>query len=102
MTALILSPAASSAIARRAELVAGDLPGLRIAPGQQPSAPLRVAMAPAPQPGDATVEQDGARVFCAPQTEERLDGGRLDARRDDRGRLEFVVNRPAGAQQGPA
>lgn len=48
-------------------------------------------LASGPQDGDAVVVQDGARVFLAPVAARTLEDSTLDARYDDRGRIEFVT-----------
>jgi iron-sulfur cluster assembly protein len=65
--------------------------GLRITggPAEQPS--LEVAPAAAAEPGDATVEQEGATVYLDENAVLLLDDKILDARVDDEGRVEFAL-----------
>lgn len=69
--------------------------GLRIARSQSKEGVFLTALASAPSQDDDVVDDDGARVFLGPVAARRFDGGSLDARTDDRGRIEFVVRTPA-------
>ncbi len=66
--------------------------GLRIArrPGAE-KAPFHVAPAERPRAGDRVVDVGGGRVFLGPNAQRELAGTTLDARADDRGRVEFLV-----------
>ena len=68
--------------------------GLRIARGDEPSAPLRVRAVPSPHPGDEVVERDGGRLFLGPGAGRRIEGGELDAVTEADGRVQFIL-RPA-------
>ncbi|WP_107771485.1 Fe-S cluster assembly protein HesB [Nocardioides sediminis] len=65
--------------------------GLRIASAGPEAAPMQVAAVRGPQPGDAVVEHDGARVFLGPRALERLQGRTVDAVTDQAGRVQFVL-----------
>jgi hypothetical protein len=71
-----------------------DLPGsagLRIARRETSDRGFHVMAAPHARSGDHVVEDGDARVFLGPVAAERFRGRELDARRDARGRIEFVV-----------
>ncbi len=67
--------------------------GLRIARSQAKDGVFLTSLTHAPRRNDEVVDDDGARVFLGPVAAERFEGGRLDARTDPRGRIEFVVRR---------
>jgi iron-sulfur cluster assembly protein len=67
--------------------------GLRIALGSDDG--LQVHRAAQPRPLDEVLDFDGARLFLGPVAARRLDGKRLDARVDDRGRVQFHTSTPA-------
>jgi iron-sulfur cluster assembly protein len=50
-----------------------------------------------PQPGDAVIEDGGARVFVEHDAAEIVSDSELDAEFDDQGRASFML----GAQAGP-
>lgn len=65
--------------------------GLRIAPRATEDSGFRVAAAPRPRSGDHVLDDGEARVFLADEAADRFEDAELDARKDDRGRIEFVV-----------
>lgn len=65
--------------------------GLRIAQGAGPDDPFSTGLARRPEDGDTVIDEQGARVFLGPVAAHSLDGSTLDARYDDRGRIEFVT-----------
>lgn len=70
--------------------------GLRITSGAEEPA-LEVAPAPAAEPGDETLEQDGATVFLDADASALLDDKVLDARVDAEGNVEFGLGLQEGA-----
>ena len=64
-----------------------EVSGLRIS--EDPGQGLAVATAAAAEPGDQTVESDGAVVFLDPPASQALDDQVLDAAVDDQGRVDF-------------
>jgi Fe-S cluster assembly iron-binding protein IscA len=94
-TVLTLTDNAASQI--RNLIAQPDVPddgGVRIAPSPD-GASLTLALAVAPAAGDAVVDEDGARVFLAPEAEQLLDDKRLDAGVDPTGAVQFTI-----AEQG--
>ncbi len=65
--------------------------GLRIARRRNAAAPLQVGAAHGPQPGDATLERDGAVLYIGRGAEARLEDGELDAVTEPQGRVQFVL-----------
>ena len=55
-----------------------DEAGLRI--GSDDDAHLTVELVPEPAPGDAVIEEGGARVFVDPDVSDMLDDAQLEAR----------------------
>jgi len=68
-----------------------DGAGLRVASPSDGSQQLTLAAAESPDPNDAVVEAEGARVFLDPPAAEVLDDKVLDARVDDNGAVQFLV-----------
>jgi Fe-S cluster assembly iron-binding protein IscA len=62
--------------------------GLRIST-EDPSQGLAVTTTPEPQPGDQTVNADGAVVYLDPPAAEALDDQILDAAVDEAGNVQF-------------
>ena len=56
---------------------------------EDPAQGLAVTVAGRPEPGDQTVESDGALVYLDPPASQALDNQVLDAAVDDQGRVEF-------------
>lgn len=73
-----------------------DRAGLRIA-ATGDRASLSIAVSQAPQPGD-TVHDAGAnaRLFIAEEAGELLADKTIDARTDESGRVQFVLDTPGG------
>ena len=72
--------------------------GLRLAVEKGGCAGLQYAMTiSAPQPGDITVERDGARLFVDPASTEWLDGCEIDYE-DGLSGAGFRVNNPKAAR----
>lgn len=65
--------------------------GLRISDAAGESANFAVAVAPTPEPTDAVVEQDGARVFLDVSASVALDDKVLDASVDENGAVSFAL-----------
>ena len=61
--------------------------GLRITPGNDG---LELMLVAEPVPGDALIDDGGARVFVEPQTAQLLDEATLDAQVED-GKLSFFL-----------
>ncbi|GAA1766726.1 hypothetical protein GCM10009795_011530 [Nocardioides hankookensis] len=70
--------------------------GVRIAPRDDVHGPARsdatldVRIVPGPQTNDRIVEQEGGRLYLAPEAFERVEGRELDAVTDRDGRVQFV------------
>jgi iron-sulfur cluster assembly protein len=69
--------------------------GLRIDSGPDGGNSFGVALVPEPQPGDTTVESDGARVFLEQNASRILDDKVLDAQVGQDGDVTFAL----GAQE---
>jgi Fe-S cluster assembly iron-binding protein IscA len=67
-----------------------DTAGLRIT-SEDPAQGLMVTAAPEPQPGDQTVEADGAKVYLDVPASRALDDQILDAAVDEAGRVQFAL-----------
>jgi iron-sulfur cluster assembly protein len=65
--------------------------GLRIEGSGAPESQFRLSVVPAPEPADAVVENDGARVFLDSDAAVVLDDRVLDAQADDNGGVQFAV-----------
>jgi Fe-S cluster assembly iron-binding protein IscA len=65
--------------------------GLRIGRRAKRSAPLEVRAVEEPRPGDAVLEESGARLYLGPDAARRVEGGELDAITDPAGRVHFVL-----------
>ena len=89
---LTMTPAASTVVktlvAQNPEVEEG---GLRIDTGAPGAADFAVSITEIPQPTDAVIENDGARVFLAETAVPVLDDKVLDARVDDEGAVEFAI-----------
>ncbi len=87
---LTLTENASTIVKDIAEQIP-EISGLRITSeaGDQPA--FEVAPANAPEPGDDTVEQDGATVFLDQAASEQLDNKVLDAALDQAGGVKFAL-----------
>lgn len=85
------------AVARRVTAHPSMTPtsGLRIAERRDAAAPLQVAAVHGPQPGDSTLERDGAVVYIGPGALERLEDRELDAVTEPGGRVQFVLRAAA-------
>ena len=81
----------------------GDDSGLRFSQEGANQGALTVAPSPEAQPGDAVVEQDGARVYLDQAAAVALDDQVLDASVDQSGAVQFSIT-PAGgaAAAGPS
>ncbi|WP_353827881.1 iron-sulfur cluster assembly accessory protein [Agromyces sp. SYSU T0242] len=65
--------------------------GLRIEAEDTDATQFGVAIAPAPEQGDAVVEQSGARVYLGERATIALDDKVLDARVAEDGRVSFDI-----------
>ncbi len=65
--------------------------GLRIAQTRGSRSAFTTTLADTPRRDDEVVERDGARVFLGPVAAQRFTDAKLDARKDDLGRIQFVV-----------
>ncbi|WP_372727084.1 Fe-S cluster assembly protein HesB [Nocardioides sp.] len=65
--------------------------GLRITAESAPEPTFSVSAAEAPEPGDQTVEQNGATVYLDEEAAVLLDDKVLDAAVDEGGRVEFAL-----------
>ena len=68
-----------------------DTAGLRITSEDAPEPTFAVSAAEAPEPGDQTVEQDGATVYLDETAAVMLDDKILDAAVDPAGKVEFAL-----------
>jgi Fe-S cluster assembly iron-binding protein IscA len=68
-----------------------DTAGLRITSEEAPEPTFAVSAAEAPEPGDQTVEQDGATVYLDQAAATMLDDKILDAAVDTTGKVEFAL-----------
>ena len=68
-----------------------DTAGLRISSEEAPEPTFAVTAAEAPEPGDQTVEQDGATVYLDETSAVMLDDKVLDAAVDPSGKVEFAL-----------
>jgi iron-sulfur cluster assembly protein len=84
---LTLTENASTIVKTIADQSGPEVSGLRIS--QDPTQGLAVTTATEPQPGDQTVESDGAFVYLDPPASQALDDQVLDAAVDDQGRVDF-------------
>ena len=90
---LTLTENASTVVKGIAEQIP-EASGLRITslPTEEAQAPsFDVAPAAQAEPGDATVEADGATVFLDGEAAQELDDKVLDASVDQEGRVEFAL-----------
>lgn len=65
--------------------------GVRIARTSSSSDALEVSAVDEPEPGDAVVERDGARLYLGPDAAERVEDAELDARDEGGDRVQFVL-----------
>ena len=68
-----------------------DDAGLRIALEATPEPAFAISATDGPQPGDATLEQDGATVYLDAGSAAELDDKVLDATVDPEGGVEFAL-----------
>ena len=68
-----------------------DTAGLRITSEDAPQPTFAVTAAEAPEPGDQTVEQDGATVYLDESAAVMLEDKVLDAAVDQSGKVEFAL-----------
>ncbi len=68
-----------------------DTAGLRITSEDAPEPTFAVSAAESPEPGDQTVEQDGATVYLDQAAAAMLDDKILDAAVDSSGKVEFAL-----------
>ena len=68
-----------------------DTAGLRISTEETAEPAFAVSAAEAPEPGDRTVEQDGATVYLDEGAALMLDDKVLDAAVDPEGKVEFAL-----------
>ena len=87
---LTLTENASTIISDIAQQVP-EANGLRITSGEGEAPTFEVAPAADPQPGDQTVEQDGAKVFLDQDATVQLDDKILDAAVDQTGNVQFAL-----------
>jgi len=65
--------------------------GIRISSEGEGASSLTLSLATAPEPADAVVEAEGARVYLDPVAATVLDDKSLDAGADDQGAVSFLV-----------
>lgn len=65
--------------------------GVRIQGSGAPESQFQLTVVPAPEPADAVVENDGARVFLDTEAALVLDDRVLDAQVDGQGGVQFAV-----------
>lgn len=85
------------AVARRvtAHPTLNPTAGLRIAQHRKAAAPLQVRVAYGPQPGDTTLERDGAVLYIGAGALPRLEGGELEAVTVPGGPVQFILKTAA-------
>jgi len=88
---LTLTENASTAVKNLAAQISTDTGGLRISEAAAPEEGYALSLATAPEPDDAVVEVDGARVFVDPVATVALDDRVLDARIDADGSVGFAL-----------
>jgi Fe-S cluster assembly iron-binding protein IscA len=89
---LTLTDNASTAIKDLSDRALGTTTGgLRISSPEAGSSNLSVAVAPAPEPQDAVVENAGARIFLDANASEVVADKILDAQLDDKGAVRFAL-----------
>ncbi|WP_067441854.1 Fe-S cluster assembly protein HesB [Nocardioides jensenii] len=88
---LTLTENASTIVKDIANQGGEETAGLRITGDNSPEQAFAVNAAPAPEPGDQTVEQDGATIFLDEQAAEALDDKVLDAAVDQEGGVQFAL-----------
>jgi Fe-S cluster assembly iron-binding protein IscA len=69
--------------------------GLRITTDDTPEPAFAISTAEGPQPGDSTVEQDGATVYLDGLSAQQLDDKVLDAQLDPSGNVQFALGQQA-------
>lgn len=65
--------------------------GIRIRGAEAPTAGFELTLAPQPEPADAVVEADGARVFLDSSAQAALDDQVLDAQMNEDGSVRFAL-----------
>ncbi|MDP4506889.1 Fe-S cluster assembly protein HesB [Nonomuraea sp. NBC_00507] len=65
--------------------------GIRISSQGEGASSLTLSLATAPEPADAIVEAEGARVYLDPVAATVLEDKSLDAGADDQGSVSFLV-----------
>ncbi|TYB65346.1 Fe-S cluster assembly protein HesB [Nonomuraea sp. PA05] len=65
--------------------------GIRISSQGENASALTLTLATAPEPADAVVENEGARVYLDPVAATVLEDKSLDAGADDQGSVSFLV-----------
>lgn len=65
--------------------------GLRIGKGSAEERDFAVSIVATPEPGDALVESDGAKVFLEPSTSQILEDKTLDAQVGENGTVTFAL-----------
>lgn len=88
---LTLTENASAAVKTLSNQIPTESGGLRISEAVAPNTGFALTLAPEPQPGDAVVENDGARVFVDESSSVALDDRVLDARVDGDGSVGFAL-----------
>jgi iron-sulfur cluster assembly protein len=78
-----------------AQSAGAETGGLRIHGSETDATAFEVAVAGGPEPADAVVERDGARVFLEPVAATALDDRELDAQVDGDGSFRFAI-KPQG------
>lgn len=89
---LTLTDEATSAVKNITAQVPGATGGgVRIQGSGTPDSQFELSLVPGPEPADAVVENDGARVFLDEQAAVVLDDRVLDAQVDEQGGVQFAV-----------
>ncbi|KQY64540.1 Fe-S cluster assembly protein HesB [Nocardioides sp. Root140] len=88
---LTLTENASTIVKDIAAQAGDEAAGLRITSDDTPEPAFAVNAAPAPEPGDQTVEQDGATIFLDEDAAQQLDDKVLDAAVDQAGGVQFSL-----------
>ena len=88
---LTLTENAASAVKTLTSQIPTEAGGLRIREADQAEAGFELALAPSPEPDDAVIETDGARVFVEQAATVPLNDRVLDAQVGEDGSLSFAL-----------
>jgi len=101
MTLTLTDTASSVVKAISAQSTEAESAGLRISAAEG-AADFDLSIAPAAEPADTVIENDGARVFLDENAARALAASVLDAKVDDDGSVQFAVGTQAAATEQAA